>query len=123
VAKISFDKKKTGSARLHVKLNKPGVLSLSLSLSLSLLLSGAVRVVMEETVATHFESVTGFEVRKMQSQRPFAKTGSGLTRTYQDQQERLSVRQVLWESEELLWYSQRDDWGNLYLYLLRRILV
>jgi hypothetical protein len=46
-----------------------------------------------------------------------------LTRTYQDQQERLSVRQVLWESEELLWYSQRDDWGNLYLYLLRRILV
>ena len=118
MAKISFDKKKTGSARLHVKLNKPGVLSLSLSL-----LSGAVRVVMEETVATHFESVTGFEVRKMQSQRPFAKTGSGLTRTYQDQQERLSVRQVLWESEELLWYSQRDVWGNLYLYLLRRILV
>jgi len=24
--------------------------------------------------------------------------------------------QVLWASGELLWYSQRDDWGNLYLY-------
>jgi dipeptidyl aminopeptidase/acylaminoacyl peptidase len=24
--------------------------------------------------------------------------------------------QVLWETNELIWYSQRDDWGHLYLY-------
>jgi dipeptidyl aminopeptidase/acylaminoacyl peptidase len=47
-------------------------------------LTGDVRDVMEETVATHFESVTGWE--------------------------------VLWESNELVWYSQRDNWGQLYLY-------
>jgi dipeptidyl-peptidase-4 len=23
---------------------------------------------------------------------------------------------VLWPTNELVWYSQRDDWGNLYLY-------
>ena len=23
---------------------------------------------------------------------------------------------VLWDTDELVWYSQRDDWGNLYLY-------
>jgi dipeptidyl aminopeptidase/acylaminoacyl peptidase len=26
---------------------------------------------------------------------------------------------VLWEANEVLWYSQRDDWGNLYLYDLQ----
>ena len=46
--------------------------------------TGDVRDVFTETVATHFESVTGW--------------------------------QVLWASNELLWYSQRDDWGQLYLY-------
>ncbi len=46
--------------------------------------TGDVRDVMEETVPTHFESVTGWE--------------------------------VLWGSNELLWYSQRDNWGQLYLY-------
>ncbi len=46
--------------------------------------TGDVRDVMEEKVATHFESVTGW--------------------------------QVLWATNELLWYSQRDDWGQLYLY-------
>jgi dipeptidyl aminopeptidase/acylaminoacyl peptidase len=24
--------------------------------------------------------------------------------------------QVLWDTDELIWYSQRDDWGHLYLY-------
>eukprot|EP01046_Picozoa_sp_COSAG06_P009799 COSAG06_NODE_518_length_14769_cov_75.390048_11_plen_187_part_00 len=76
-------------------------------------LSGAVRVVMEETVETHFESVTGFEVRKTQNRLPFAKTGSGQKPS---RPRRAFWRQVLWGSEELLWYSQRDDWGNLYLY-------
>ena len=46
--------------------------------------TGDVRDVFTETVATHFESVTGW--------------------------------QVLWATNELLWYSQRDDWGQLYLY-------
>lgn len=46
--------------------------------------TGDVRDVMEETVPTHFESVTGWD--------------------------------VLWGSNELLWYSQRDNWGQLYLY-------
>ena len=46
--------------------------------------TGDVRDVMEETVTTHFESVTGW--------------------------------QVLWATNEVLWYSQRDDWGHLYLY-------
>ena len=27
---------------------------------------------------------------------------------------------VLWDTRELVWYSQRDDWGNLYLYDLDR---
>jgi dipeptidyl-peptidase 4 len=49
--------------------------------------TGTVRDVMEETVATHFESRTGWR--------------------------------VLWATNELLWYSQRDDWGHLYLYDLR----
>lgn len=46
--------------------------------------TGDVRDVMSETVATQFESVTGW--------------------------------QVLWDTNELLWYSQSDDWGQLYLY-------
>jgi dipeptidyl aminopeptidase/acylaminoacyl peptidase len=47
-------------------------------------MTGDVRDVYTETVATHFESRTGW--------------------------------QVLWATNELLWYSQRDDWGQLYLY-------
>ena len=46
--------------------------------------TGAVRTVFEETVATHFESTSGWE--------------------------------VLWGSNEVIWYSQRDDWGQLYLH-------
>ena len=46
--------------------------------------SGAVRTVFEETVPTHFESTSGWE--------------------------------VLWSSNEVIWYSQRDNWGQLYLY-------
>lgn len=46
--------------------------------------TGAVRTVLRETVPTHYESRTGW--------------------------------QVLWGSNEVLWYSQRDDWGQLYLY-------
>jgi dipeptidyl-peptidase-4 len=47
-------------------------------------LTGAVRTVFEETVPTHFESNSGWE--------------------------------VLWSTNEVIWYSQRDDWGQLYLY-------
>jgi len=46
--------------------------------------AGTVRTVFEETVPTHFESVSGW--------------------------------QVLWPTNEVIWYSQRDDWGQLYLY-------
>jgi dipeptidyl-peptidase-4 len=46
--------------------------------------TGAVRTVLEETVPTHYESRTGW--------------------------------QVLWPTNEVIWYSQRDDWGQLYLY-------
>jgi dipeptidyl aminopeptidase/acylaminoacyl peptidase len=46
--------------------------------------TGAVRTVFEETVPTHFESVSGW--------------------------------QILWPTNEVIWYSQRDDWGQLYLY-------
>jgi dipeptidyl aminopeptidase/acylaminoacyl peptidase len=46
--------------------------------------TGAVRDVLEETVATHYESRAQW--------------------------------QVLWESNEVIWYSERDDWGHLYLY-------
>ena len=46
--------------------------------------TGAVRTVFDETVATHYESRTGW--------------------------------QVLWTTNEVIWYSQRDDWGQLYLY-------
>ncbi|MFB3854409.1 MAG: DPP IV N-terminal domain-containing protein [Vicinamibacterales bacterium] len=46
--------------------------------------TGAVRDVFEETVATHFESRSGWE--------------------------------VVWPANEVIWYSQRDDWGHLYLY-------
>jgi dipeptidyl-peptidase 4 len=46
--------------------------------------TGEVKDIFTETVATHFESVTGW--------------------------------QVLWKSKEILWYSQRDNWGQLYLY-------
>ncbi len=46
--------------------------------------TGVVRQVLEETVATHYESRTGW--------------------------------QVLWPTDEVIWYSQRDDWGQLYLY-------
>ena len=49
--------------------------------------TGAVRTLFEETQPTWFESgVDGISWR------------------------------VLWESGEVLWFSQRDDWGNLYLY-------
>jgi dipeptidyl aminopeptidase/acylaminoacyl peptidase len=46
--------------------------------------SGDVRTVFEETVPTHFESITGWR--------------------------------VLWNSNEVIWNSQRDDWSQLYLY-------
>ena len=46
--------------------------------------TGAVRTVLEERAATHFESRTGWR--------------------------------VLWPTNEVVWYSQRDDWGQLYLY-------
>jgi dipeptidyl aminopeptidase/acylaminoacyl peptidase len=46
--------------------------------------TGAVRTVLEEKVATHYESRTPW--------------------------------QVLWPSNEVIWYSERTDWGNLYLY-------
>jgi dipeptidyl aminopeptidase/acylaminoacyl peptidase len=46
--------------------------------------TGAVRTVFDETVPTHFESNSGWD--------------------------------VLWNSNEVIWYSQRDDWGHLYLY-------
>ena len=46
--------------------------------------TGAVRTVMEEKVATHYESRAAW--------------------------------QVLWPKNELIWYSERNDWGNLYLY-------
>jgi dipeptidyl aminopeptidase/acylaminoacyl peptidase len=46
--------------------------------------TGAVRTVLSEKVATHYESRTGWR--------------------------------VLWGTNEVLWYSQRDDWGQLYLY-------
>jgi dipeptidyl aminopeptidase/acylaminoacyl peptidase len=46
--------------------------------------TGDVRTVLDETVATHYESRTGWR--------------------------------VLWATNEVIWYSQRDDWGHLYLY-------
>ncbi|HTY38757.1 MAG TPA: DPP IV N-terminal domain-containing protein, partial [Bacteroidota bacterium] len=46
--------------------------------------TGVVRTVFEETVATQYESYSGWD--------------------------------VLWGSNEVLWYSQRDNWGQLYLY-------
>ena len=46
--------------------------------------SGDVRTVFEETVPTHFESITGWR--------------------------------VLWNSNEVIWNSQRDNWSQLYLY-------
>jgi len=46
--------------------------------------TGDVRTVFDETVATHYESRTGWR--------------------------------VLWATNEVIWYSQRDDWGHLYLY-------
>ncbi|MGE0354052.1 MAG: DPP IV N-terminal domain-containing protein, partial [Gemmatimonadales bacterium] len=49
--------------------------------------TGAVRDIMEETVATFFES------------------GNGRINWH-----------ALFESNEVLWFSERDDWGNLYLY-------
>ena len=49
--------------------------------------TGAVRTVLEEKVATHYESRTGW--------------------------------QVLWPTNEVIWYSERDDWGHLYLYDLK----
>jgi dipeptidyl aminopeptidase/acylaminoacyl peptidase len=52
--------------------------------------TGAVRDVLEETVATQYESGRG----------------------------RVNWR-VLPASNEVIWYSQRDDWGNLYLYDLQ----
>ena len=49
--------------------------------------TGAVRTVFNETVPTHFESRSGW--------------------------------QVLWPTNEVIWYSQRDDLGHLYLYDLQ----
>ena len=49
--------------------------------------TGAVRTVFDETVATQFESRTGW--------------------------------QVLWPTNEVIWYSQRDNWGQLYFYDLQ----
>jgi dienelactone hydrolase len=49
--------------------------------------TGAVRDLFTETVPTFFES--GFDTRNWR---------------------------VLWDAKELLWYSQRDDWGQLYRY-------
>ena len=46
--------------------------------------TGAVRKVYEETVATQYESRSGW--------------------------------QVLWATNEFIWYSERDNWGQLYLY-------
>jgi dipeptidyl-peptidase-4 len=46
--------------------------------------SGAVRTVLDEKMATQYESRTGW--------------------------------QVLWPTNEVIWYSERNDWGNLYLY-------
>ena len=46
--------------------------------------SGAVRTVMDEKVATQYESRVGC--------------------------------QVLWATNEVIWYSERDNWGHLYLY-------
>jgi dipeptidyl-peptidase 4 len=46
--------------------------------------TGAVRTVLEEKAATHYESRTGW--------------------------------QVLWPSNDVVWYSERTNWGNLYLY-------
>jgi dipeptidyl aminopeptidase/acylaminoacyl peptidase len=52
--------------------------------------TGAVREILEETVATQFES------------------GSGRVNWH-----------VLPASNEVIWFSERDDWGHLYLYDLR----
>jgi WD40 repeat protein len=49
--------------------------------------SGAVRPVFDETVATQFESRTGWR--------------------------------VLWATNEVVWHSERDNWGQLYLYDLQ----
>jgi dipeptidyl aminopeptidase/acylaminoacyl peptidase len=49
--------------------------------------TGAVRTVFDETVATQFESRTGWR--------------------------------VLWGSNEVIWHSERDGWGQLYLYDLQ----
>ena len=46
--------------------------------------TGAVRTVMQEKVATQYESRVGC--------------------------------QVLWATSEVIWYSERDNWGHLYLY-------
>jgi dipeptidyl aminopeptidase/acylaminoacyl peptidase len=46
--------------------------------------TGAVRTVVNEKVATQYESRAGC--------------------------------QVLWDANEVIWYSERDDWGHLYLY-------
>jgi dipeptidyl aminopeptidase/acylaminoacyl peptidase len=51
--------------------------------------SGSVRDLFSETVPTFFES--GFSSRNWR---------------------------VLWDAKEVLWYSQRDDWGHLYRYEL-----
>ncbi len=46
--------------------------------------TGAVRTVLDEKMATQYQSRTGW--------------------------------QVLWPTNEVIWYSERNDWGNLYLY-------
>ena len=39
-----------------------------------------------------------------------------LTETEETHFESVTGWRVLWDTDELVWYSQRDDWGNLYLY-------
>ena len=42
-----------------------------------------------------------------------------LTETEETHFESVTGWRVLWDTDELVWYSQRSDWGNLYLYDLR----
>ncbi len=39
-----------------------------------------------------------------------------LTETEDTHFESVTGWRVLWDTDEIVWYSQRDDWGNLYLY-------
>lgn len=53
--------------------------------------TGTVRDVLEESVATYYESATAWMQRAVNWR-------------------------YLWASHEAVWFSQRDDWGHLYLY-------